>query len=832
MKKGKSVLGKLKINKYILLSFLFPFLIMMIIFAFRKIYPFGDESFMHMDMYHQYVPFFSEFYHKLKSSESLFYSWDVGLGSNFLALFSYYIASPTNWFVALFPEKYILEFMTYLIVIKIAFCGVTCYLYMRYHFKAERYSMVLFSCFYALSGFIAAYNWDIMWLDNVILAPIIILGLEKLFYEKKVLTYTLALGLSILSDYYLSIMICIFVVLYFGVLLLKDPCKWKRIFPFAGCSLLAAGLAGVLLLPTYYALHFSEFGQFNFPKEVSAYFPLWDVVSRHFMNVATEQQLDHWPNIYCGVAVFLLMPVYVACKEIHWREKIGKLVLFVFFLASFSLNLLTFIWHGFNYPDSLPARQSFLYIFLVLMMCYEAFINLKNIQPKIIAGSFAGALIYLLLCEKLIGYSGDYGLDVFYLTGIFMAIYVGIFYGYSRGIFQGKQRITKVLLIFVTLVVLVESGVNMAVTSVSTTNRSAYLEDLDAYKNLVARTQERNPEFYRFEQWKRTTKNDGNLVGYPNASVFSSTANSYIGDLYEKLGMGYSKVFYCFDGATPLTSALLNVKYMFSESYLADNGGLYELADQVNGIYLYECKMSLPLGYIVDERLIMPEEKQDIKKVTPIDVQNNMVRSMLEGEELFTRAEVQKESKSVRVMVEEPGYYYAFSKSKKTKNMTVSVDGKEKKYKKMGNGYILPIGYVESSNQVILTCDENVDLDIAAYRMDVENLEKVIQLLNRQTLEVESYSADYVYGRIKVQEAGELVLTIPYEPGWTLKVDGEKVEANWYAKAFISTWLEEGEHTIELNYVPEGFGAGIVISVLSGIIVIVVWMLQKKRKNE
>jgi len=97
---------------------------------------------------------------------------------------------------------------------------------------------------------------------------------------------------------------------------------------------------------------------------------------------------------------------------------------------------------------------------------------------------------------------------------------------------------------------------------------------------------------------------------------------------------------------------------------------------------------------------------------------------------------------------------------------------------------------------------------------------------------VESYSADYVYGRIKVQEAGELVLTIPYEPGWTLKVDGEKVEANWYAKAFISTWLEEGEHTIELNYVPEGFGAGIVISVLSGIIVIVVWMLQKKRKNE
>ena len=80
------------------------------------------------------------------------------------------------------------------------------------------------------------------------------------------------------------------------------------------------------------------------------------------MNVAIETGLDHWPNIYCSVAVFILVPLYITSKRISSKEKIGKLVLLTLMLISFSYNIPTFIWHGMNYPDSLPARQSFLYI--------------------------------------------------------------------------------------------------------------------------------------------------------------------------------------------------------------------------------------------------------------------------------------------------------------------------------------------------------------------------------------------------------------------------------------------------------------------------------------
>lgn len=796
-----------------ILSFLFPFFIMISVLMYRGVYPFGDNSFLHMDMYHQYMPFFAELLHKLKNGESLYYSWNIGLGSNFLALFAYYLASPANWLVVLFPESHLMEFMTYLIVIKIAFCGTAFFLFLRYHFREEKYSMVLFSCFYALSGFIAAYNWDIMWLDNVILAPLIILGLEKLFYEKKYLLYTLTLGISILSDYYLSIMICIFVVFYFGILLLEEPKRYKRILPFAGCSLLAGGLAGVLLVPVYFALRFSKFTQFTFPKKISSYFSLWDIVARHFMNVATEQKLDHWPNIYCGVAVLLLLPMYVLNRKIRGRAKTAKFVLALFFLMSFTINILVLFWHGLNYPDSLPARQSFLYIFLVLVICYEAWIKFEGITPKVLGSCFAGAVIFLLLCEKLIGYEDDFALETYYATGLFLALYAGLFYLYYR---YGKdEKIRRGLLVTATALVLLETGINMADTSVSVTDRTAYLEDLDAYQALVGRTKQRDPGFYRFEKWKRTTKNDGALAGYPMATVFSSTANSCIGDLYETWGMGYSKVFYCFDGATPLTSALLHVKYMFSEDFSADLGGLYEKQDEQDGVYLYSCKETLPLGFMLPDGFKLPQTEEEKGKRTPFAAQNAMVRGLLDGADLFETAAVRQEEDGVSVLIEEAGYYYVFPQSKKAKNMAVFVDGRKKEYKNMGNGYILSVGYVGPGTQVRITCEELQKPELTACRMDMEKFALVIEKLGEQPFVVDDYTSDSIRGHIQTGMSGTMLLSIPYEPGWQVKVDGKKVRTEAYANAFLGIELEAGEHVVELSYFPEGLAAGTGVSLLA-----------------
>ena len=259
---------KFTLNKLYLSAFLIPALIMLVIFAIRESYPFGDRSFLHIDMYHQYFPFLVEFYHKLKNGESLFYSWNTGIGSNFLALYVYYLASPTNWLVILCPESHLMEFITYMVVLKTGLCGLTFAAYLRKHYHTNTYAILFFSTFYALSGYMAAYNWNVMWLDCIMLAPIIILALEHLVQKGDGRFYCAMLAFSILSNYYLSIMICIFLVLYFIVLLVAaDPAKKddskplafhfpakcnnfyaKAVIRFGVYSLLAGGIAAILLV--------------------------------------------------------------------------------------------------------------------------------------------------------------------------------------------------------------------------------------------------------------------------------------------------------------------------------------------------------------------------------------------------------------------------------------------------------------------------------------------------------------------------------------------------------------------------------------------------------
>lgn len=411
----------IKYDPLYLLSFLVPALIMLVIFVIQQIYPFGERSFLHIDMYHQYFPFLVEFYHKLRNGESLFYSWNTGIGSNFLALYVYYLASPANWLCILVPERFLMEFLSYMVVIKTGLCGLTFTYYIRKHFQSSPWGILGFSLFYALSGFMAAYNWDVMWLDVIVLAPVIILGAERLVNEGKCYMYCITLGLSILSNYYLSIMLCIFLVLYFAVLLIaREPSAdqdsaplafpklggiknfyGKALIRFSVFSLLAGGMAAVLLLPELAALRFTEFSDINFPSKLKTYFPVIDMLARHCFNVTVETGLDHWPNIYCGVLVFVFLPLYVLQKQVPLRQKVPKLLLLAFMLVSFSTNVLNFIWHGLNYPDSLPARQSFLYIFLLLIVCYEAFLHLDEASMNVIGAVFAGVLFFLLLCEKI-----------------------------------------------------------------------------------------------------------------------------------------------------------------------------------------------------------------------------------------------------------------------------------------------------------------------------------------------------------------------------------------------------------------------------------------------
>ncbi len=816
------------------LAFFIPMTIMLVLFIIRRIYPFGDRSFLFADTYHQYMPFFSELLHKVRGGESLSFSFNVGIGSNFLALFVYYLASPFHIFSLLVPENYLIEFMSYLIVVKIGLAGLTFYRYLQEHFRNGQWSLagVLFSCFYALSGFMAAYNYNIMWVDCVVLLPLIVLGLERLVKERRCGLYCVTLALSIFTNYYISIMICIFLVLYFIFLLVTEGkglrSIWKRgtLGYFVLYSLLAGGMAAMLLIPELYAILQTDFGDMNFPKKIETYFSVLDMLARHCMCVYTERGLDHWPNIYCGSMVLMLVPIYLMNRRISIREKFCRMALAGFILLGFSTNLLNFIWHGLNYPDSLPARQSFIYIFLVLVMCFDAWRHVKETDEQHILYGYLCAAGFILFCEKFVEHE-DFELGVKLLTLVFVSVYAILLYLYRTREDGGVLRAVAAVAV---AAVIAECGINTFVTSVGTVSRSAYLGQQADYRELYDRTREGESGFYRLEKFTRKTKNDGTLTGYPTASVFSSTMNSQVMDLYKRLGMRHSKVYYGFDGATALTSAMLNVNYMFGESEKYENA-LYTLADKRGDIFLYKCNASLPFGYVAPWGFELDQEESGFQ------LQNKMAEDLGAEGKLFQRVVSQTAGDDVKFTAEEGGFYYGVLTASGTAKVEyIGGSTEEEQFKDLKNGSILYLGYLEQGQTITLTNGDEEDAtpEIAAsvYRMDTEVLGQVLELLSAQHMENVAWESDRITADLTLERPGRVICSIPYEDGWTVRINGEEAEGVLFGGCLMAFDLGPGEYAFEMKYVPAGAMAGLAVSGGSILIFILLMCSGKKVRGK
>ncbi|MBQ2023187.1 MAG: YfhO family protein [Lachnospiraceae bacterium] len=794
-------------NDGLKIAFFIPMVIMVIIFIQRGIFPFGDESFLRTDMYHQYAPFFSEFQHKLRNGGSLLYSWDIGMGVNFAALYAYYLASPMNWLIMLCPKSLVIEFMTYMIVFKIGLSGLTFAWYLKKHCKTDSIGIGFFGIFYALSGYMAAYSWNIMWLDCILLFPLIMYGLEKLVREGNGFLYCITLGLSILSNYYISIMICIFMVLYFGALLILEKMDdWEdytdACIRFAVYSLLSGAMAAVVLLPEIYALQSTASGDFNFPKTLTSYFTIFDMIARHLTCVETEIGLDHWPNIYCGVAVLMFFLLYVVCKKISVKERAVYCGLLLIFFASFSTNVLNFIWHGFHYPNSLPSRQSFIYIFLMLFVCFRAFMYLEETPKKHINAAFLGSICFVLLAEKLID-AKHFHFSIFYVAIIVLSMYAGVLHMFKIG----KCELAACLAL---ILVSVEAAANTAVTSVTITSREAYTRDNEDVYMLMDMV-EPSDDFYRVEKKTRKTKNDGAWMNFPSVSLFSSTANADLTEFFKRMGCEASTNSYSITGSTPLVDSLVSIKYaLYSEE--VPNTELWAYMKESGETYLYENLYTLPLGFVISHSV---EDNWQFKMDNPGEVQNDLCQA-LGNDAVLQWIDSNTSGKNCTFTPDLDGYYYVYVTNKKVKSVKAAVPSGSKTFNNTDRGYLLELGSLVAGNQITLTSQtDGQDMKCEVYRFSDEAMISLYEKLNETPLKLTSWEDTKLAGTVNAAERGVLFTSIPYETGWTVKIDGEVAETEKIFEAFLSVDIPAGEHEITFEYFPAGLKPGIIITLAS-----------------
>ena len=380
-------------------SFVIPCFVVLVSFIIRGIEPFGGRTLCSMDGFSQYYPMLMNMCEALKNGE-VFYSFGGALGFNLWAQSAYYTNSPLWLLVYIVPHEWQIEAIHFLIMIKIGLAGLFfCLRLIRKHGNLHQEKTQLFclalSAAWALSGYMAAFINQLMWTDVIVLLPLVITGIEELVKNKKLTLYTAALFLSIWSCFYLSFMVCIFSVLYFLFLLLKERMANKDRFfhciRFGVGSLTAGSMAAVSLIPVAKALSLTLASEAGFNQAIEVKYTLGKLLMRllPFQKISLEYGE---PNLYCSVIAVVIMVFYFLFAKAPKREKLLYFGFVTFMFVSMCTNIGEYLWHGFHFPNQLPARQSFLVIFLILTIASE---GVHRLDFRKGAAAFLSAVIIL-----------------------------------------------------------------------------------------------------------------------------------------------------------------------------------------------------------------------------------------------------------------------------------------------------------------------------------------------------------------------------------------------------------------------------------------------------
>lgn len=809
-----------------LLSFLLPLILMIAILVAKHVFPFGDKCILKIDFYHQYLPFYTLLQDKLKHLKSLFYAYEVGLGTNFITLMAYYLMCPLNLLLIIVGKSFVIEFMTVMIVLKIALAGFTFSYYAVNKYKNDSFVIIFFALFYAMGGYMAAYYWDIMWLDNIVLFPILVLTFEKMFNGGKMYPYIITLAVSLLCNYYIGIITCIFIFLYFIFYSILTETKLKKslynLLRVGASSIIGILISCIILLPVILAFKSTASSDIEAPVHATEYFSIIECIARMLPFVKVENGIEYWPNIYSGTFTLGLFTMYLLSKKVKLREKICYSIFVLFFIASFSINYLDFVWHIFKFPNSLPCRQSFIFIFFMLIISIKPLLKPNSIKEKEILIGFAIPIVFIILIGHNV-INTKVGFYSVYAAIISLFIYMGLMLLYK------KKSFDKNILLYITIVLVsFEAFINMYETSISTIKRDDYTGNVSNIMAITDGLKNTTDDFYRIDREKMKTKNDGAYIGFPSASIFSSSAYAEGTEFYKKFGLEASTNAYSMTGSTPFTDSLLSVKYRIyeKEETNAKDMAMRKIADD-GEVFLYQNLNTLPFSYVLENDTI---EDYDISSGNPAIVQNNFSRTL--GFPLvLSKVDIDIDGTNATYNFEKSGNYFAFIRDKGIKTVAVTYPTTTKTFENLNRGYFIDVGFMKEGERIEFRNDTNdSELLMELFYFNYDALKQINEAINNNfEYDMLSYDETNINYNIKSHVDGTCIVTLPYDEGFTIYVDDKKVEKKHTFDFFLSFDITKGDHNIKITYMPAGFVIGSVIS-LVGLIVLILIALYESGK--
>ena len=376
--------------------FIVPVVLTYLLYLAMEIHPFGDGSVLILDLNAQYVYFFEALRDFVHGDTSLLYSFSRALGGEFVGIYAYYIASPLSYIVALFPKTMMLEALLALFLLKCGLCGLSFGFYLHKNSKnTNRVMVVAFSTMYALSAYAIVHQHNTMWIDALIWLPLLTYGIEQLVKFGKFKLFVIALALTVWSNFYIGYMVCIYVAAYFFYYSIaygdgtNNPRGERAHFTrslirVVFFSAVAIAMSAFMVFGAYYALGFGKTG-FSSPNWAPTInFDFLDFFAKFLPGAYDTVRPEGLPMVYTGILTLVLVPIYFMSKKVSSREKVASLGFICFFVISFMVSTLDLIWHGFQAPNWLNYRYSFMLCFFLLVLAYKAFGNLREVSEKFV----------------------------------------------------------------------------------------------------------------------------------------------------------------------------------------------------------------------------------------------------------------------------------------------------------------------------------------------------------------------------------------------------------------------------------------------------------------
>lgn len=859
-------------------AFFIPVAIMYLIYSCFGVHPYGDMSALVLDLNGQYVSYYEMMRDAVWGDGSLIYSWSRNLSGETMGIFGYYLASPFMWIIVLLPRTMMCGAIEIMQLAKVGCCGLAFAYYLKRSKNAKASSQIIFSVSYALMTYIVVELMNPMWIDGMIWLPMIILGIERLVDEGKMLPLILPMSIMFVSHFYIGYMLAFFSIIYFIYYIFSRPGHIvaprfiTRGLKFAAGGIISALSSSIVLIPMYCSLSLGklDFSDPNFSPETQ--FNFYEFLSKLFANSYDTVRPEGLPMIACGTMTLLLVPLFFLNTKISIKEKIADALLLLSIFGSMYISTVDIAWHGFQVPNWLPYRYSFTFSFVMLIMAFRAFENLEGVSFKEVCVSAFGWIVVLIVLAQE-DYEHLYLLETVWYSVLAIAVFTTL-------IFLSKKYHDTWMKLIVAVFVCIEVFINGLYTvwaidyDVVYSKYSSYQDYFIDGREVVSQVEEADEGLFRMEKTFHRTVNDPMGMGFAGISHSSSTMNTPVLKMLKSLGYGMQGHYTKYTGDTLVTDSLFGIKYiMYKPDSISASPDPRELNRQnyqnelkkphdaysvyltpedtgVEDIVVYENPYALSIGYMASYDILDCElDSNDpitnqqtllkaltgsgytrvFKRVYPYFTDTTNCTTATTGDHIMYTTAVEGKDSYVEFTINVENSYnmYAFFPTiyQRQCNMWVKADSWDVvnyafvDYFFTGEHYsILDLGSYEEGETIklrmTLANGEAIFSDVLIYYLDMDAYQEIYNELADEQWNITEHSDTHLFGTVDVKEDGILFTTIPQEPGWTIKVDGKKVDSVTVLDSLIGIELSAGEHTVEMTFWPQYLTLAIIVSLV------------------